>query len=229
MYHSHPALTYVQRLLHKKQFVIPCGIHIPRQLQISDVHIRTPYILFVGRIEKGKGCEVLLRAFHEVRALNPNVRLIFIGEDTNLLFGARTYTSYIQYLRTNVLTKDMEKFVTFLNRKTQANLSKYYQQCLYAVIPSFGNENMPFTALDAMKYGKPLIVSNTGGLPEFVKHARNGLVVSPEDEKALAAAMIQLIHDADMRQRFSINNFRDRNKFESKKIASATIKFYQSI
>jgi glycosyltransferase involved in cell wall biosynthesis len=62
------------------------------------------------------------------------------------------------------------------------------------VLPSL-NEGMGRVLVEAMAAGKPIVASNVGGIPDLVKHNHNGLLVPPGDEKALAAAIMQLIND----------------------------------
>jgi glycosyltransferase involved in cell wall biosynthesis len=61
------------------------------------------------------------------------------------------------------------------------------------VLPSL-NEGMGRVLVEAMAAGKPIVASNVGGIPDLVKHDHNGLLVPPGDEKALAAAIRQLIN-----------------------------------
>ena len=62
------------------------------------------------------------------------------------------------------------------------------------VLPSL-NEGMGRVLVEAMAAGKPVVASNVGGIPDLVQHDHNGLLVPPGDEKALAAAIMQLIDD----------------------------------
>ena len=62
------------------------------------------------------------------------------------------------------------------------------------VLPSL-NEGMGRVLVEAMAAGKPIVASNVGGIPDLVQHEYNGLLVPPGDEKALAAAIMELIKD----------------------------------
>jgi glycosyltransferase involved in cell wall biosynthesis len=72
-----------------------------------------------------------------------------------------------------------------------------------AVLPSL-REAQGIALLEAMASGVPVVASDVGGIPETVRHGRNGLLVPRADPAALAAAIIDLAHDAPMRHRFGV-------------------------
>ena len=74
---------------------------------------------------------------------------------------------------------------------------------IYCLVSHF--ENFPVTLLEAMKFSTAIIASEVGGIPEFVRHGHNGLLVSPTDAEGIASSMIKLYSDADLRNRL-INN-----------------------
>jgi glycosyltransferase involved in cell wall biosynthesis len=74
-------------------------------------------------------------------------------------------------------------------------------ECRMFAIPSV-HEAYGMVAAEAMSYGKPVIASNTGGLPEVVGNA--GVLIPPQDEKALAEAINAL--DGDEARRRQLGN-----------------------
>jgi len=64
--------------------------------------------------------------------------------------------------------------------------------CDFLVLPSLW-EGLPYVALEAMRAGKAVIATGTGGTPEAVLHGENGLIIEPRDAGALAAAVIHLL------------------------------------
>ena len=66
------------------------------------------------------------------------------------------------------------------------------------ILPSY-NEGLPMSMLEAMAWGLPAIVTPVGGIPEVVRHHRNGLLVEPGNRPQLIQAMHQLIGDEALR------------------------------
>ena len=72
-------------------------------------------------------------------------------------------------------------------------------------VPSLWEEAFPFAVLEAMSAGKPVILSNVGGLPEMVEQGRTGLLVEKGNSKALAGAMMELAANTDRARRMGEN------------------------
>jgi glycosyltransferase involved in cell wall biosynthesis len=68
------------------------------------------------------------------------------------------------------------------------------------VVPS-RSESFGIAALEAMAVGKPVVATRVGGIPEVVVDGQTGLLVPPEDEEALCAAMHRLLGDRDLQLR----------------------------
>lgn len=115
------------------------------------------YVLYFGRLSYEKGVKTLIDA-----ARKCGCRLVILGtgpvEDE-----LRTYA------------KD-DTNIEFKGFKTGTELIDYVKNSRCVVLPSEWYENGPYSAMEAMAMGKPLIVSNQGGLPEVVEDGKNGYV-----------------------------------------------------
>jgi glycosyltransferase involved in cell wall biosynthesis len=90
--------------------------------------------------------------------------------------------------------------VRFLGWVEEADLLRLYRDALCVVAPAF-DEDYGHTTLEAMRFGKPLVVcADGGGLPEMVTDGVNGLVVEP-DGAAIAEAVRRLAADPDLAAR----------------------------
>ncbi len=140
-----------------------------------------PALLFFGFVRGYKGLQVLLDSMPEVIKVLPNVRLIVAGE----------------------CYEDEQSYRAFVSAKGLAD----HVSLRFEYIP---NEDIPvlFSAADvivqpyktatqsgvaqiAYHFGRPLIVTDVGGLAEIVPHEKAGLVVPPDNPKALAKAIVR--------------------------------------
>jgi len=62
-------------------------------------------------------------------------------------------------------------------------------------------ENFPYTCLEAMSCGKPVIASGSGGLAEIIEDGYDGILVPPESPEWLADAIVRLLKDVDLRKK----------------------------
>lgn len=132
--------------------------------------------LFVGRLVYYKGCEVLLKAFRNVK----NARLIMVGNGP-LLEELEKFTE----------RHGLEKKVEFLGNISEEELQEQYKTCDVFVLPStLRSEAFGLVQIEAMAYGKPVInTSLPSGVPYVSLHMVTGLTVKPGNVKELAAAM----------------------------------------
>jgi glycosyltransferase involved in cell wall biosynthesis len=117
------------------------------------------YVLYFGRLSKEKGVKTLIDA-----AKNVGCRLVVLG------------TGPIE----NELKEYAENLsnIEFKGFQTGKALTDYIKNSRCVVLPSEWYENGPYSAMEAMALGKPLIVSDNGGLPELVDDGKNGFVYS---------------------------------------------------
>lgn len=90
----------------------------------------------------------------------------------------------------------------------------------FLVVPS-RVEGFGLAACEALAAGTPVLASRVGGIPELVRHGREGLLVPPKDPRSLAAAAERLWSDAGLRRRLSSAGRRRARDFSWKKAASS--------
>ena len=96
------------------------------------------------------------------------------------------------------------------------------------VLPSL-NEGMGRVLVEAMAAGKPIVASNVGGIPDLVEHDRNGLLVPPGDEKALAASIKQLINDPEKAKLMGQRGRKRCNQFSVEAMVAKIDNLYQEL
>lgn len=140
-------------------------------------------VLFVGRLTEEKGIEDFLSAAEQL----PEIPFVIIGD------GSLATT--VQY-RAGRLPK-----CRFLGRQSAAQVAEHLRAAALVVVPSRWYENAPYTVLEAMAAGVPVIASRIGGLPELVRDVETGALVPPGDPVALAKAIAVWYGDAALRER----------------------------
>lgn len=172
-------------------------------------------VLFVGRLERRKGIDVLVYAADSVLAQRPNVEVVVVGEDQNdfgkpwqaLVTASEKHKPHLARLSFKGFVKSRE-------------LDGYYDSCDIFVAPS-RYESFGLIYLEAMMHGKPCIGTTAGGIPEVIADGVSGLLVPPSDADALAGAILKLIDNQELR---SLYGKAGRKLFVEKFSASAMAK-----
>jgi len=149
-----------------------------------DLDAGLRYVLYAGRLTEVKGVHVLINAFKRVHSKYPNTRLIVTGSS---FFSGAALTPYqAQLIELAQAVKDAIVFTGYL---PHADLRYLYSAADIVAFPSIWQEPFGLVMLEAMASGTCLIASEVGGVPEVVTHGVNGLLVPPNDPKALADAI----------------------------------------
>lgn len=146
-----------------------------------------PNVLFFGRIFEYKGLEYLIRAEPLISSRVPDVRFTIAGRGEGLERYRRLMTNPERYTLYNEYVSEERRAELF--RQASVVALPYVDASQSGVIPV------------AYAYGKPVVATTVGGLPEMVEHGSTGLLVPPRDEQALARAIVRLLEDATLRGR----------------------------
>ena len=127
-------------------------------------------ILHVGRFERAKGVETLVKAFIELSKTIKNIKLINIGVPRGP--SLRKCMNWLE-------NEDLFYNVEFTGFVQYEELPIHYANADVVVVPSEIYESFSYTVAQGMACGKPVIASNIGGIPETVNHGEAGLLFSP--------------------------------------------------
>ncbi|HKA21099.1 MAG TPA: glycosyltransferase family 4 protein [Blastocatellia bacterium] len=176
--------------------VIPMGVKPscltkPAEINESSLASETvsPFtILFIGRLTRIKGLDVLLRAASGLR----NVRVV-VGGDGECRHELER------------LARELSVNASFLGRINASERHVLLSACDVAVIPSRilhdgRTEGTPVVCLEAMAVGRVVIASRVGGLPEVITDKRNGLLFDSEDHQGLREKIQTILEDKDLRR-----------------------------
>jgi glycosyltransferase involved in cell wall biosynthesis len=146
----------------------------------------------LGRLTPWKGHRTLLHAFAQVAAARPEARLLVVGE---VAFWGDEYGKELHGLTERLGLTERVVWAGF-----RSDVAELLRLTDVMVLPS---RNEPFgrVLIEAMATGKPVIATDSGGAPEIVVPEETGLLVPPENAEALAAALLRLLGDGDLRRR----------------------------
>lgn len=166
---------------------VPNGVDVPRfaeaapHPELGPPQPARPTVLFVGRLERRKGLEVMVRAFEQLHRDRPEVRLAVVGAgperercEAMLSPGARAAT-------------------TFLGRVDHDLLPGCYASAEVYVSPALGGESFGIVLLEAMAAGLPVIASDIPGYRSVLRDGRQGRLVPPGDPAGLARVLHEVL------------------------------------
>jgi len=160
-------------------------------MQLNEV--RSPDVVWLGRIDPVKDLHTLLRAADLVRRRVPSTRFRLFGEEPSDVKG---YLDSCLALRDSL---DLGGVVTFEGRVGHPVTAFLRGQL--SVLSSI-TEGFPYSVLESMSCGIPVVGTEVGGVPEAI--ADTGLVVPPRDPEAMASAIIHLLTHDDERRRMRL-------------------------
>jgi glycosyltransferase involved in cell wall biosynthesis len=177
--------------------IIPCGTDIQRFGNISRsqarLHLGIPkssaVALYVGRFDRRKGIETLVRAMSHSTLLDiTDVRLIIVG-------GSRAGQSDgIERQRIEGIVDELglRQYTTFAGQVSQEDLPYYYAAANVSVVPSH-YEPFGLVAIEAMASRTPVVAAAVGGLKYTIVSEKTGLLCPPKDERAFAEAIDHIL------------------------------------
>ena len=149
-----------------------------------------PTAIYVGRLLRQKGVDLLVRAFARIAAGMPEARLYIAGEGPD--------QPYIESLARTLKVEDQ---VRILGNLPRAELERLYAQAWTQVSPSRWREPFNMATLEAMMRGLSVISSSEGGSSEIVQPGITGFLVPPGDELKLAGALSNILCDSQLAER----------------------------
>ena len=217
---SQIALEYVNSCFPANYTVIPNGVdtnHFNHEVapieQFNDGRFN---ILFVGRLEKRKGFDYLLKAYRHIKRDFQRCRLIVVGP------GVRLRNKYEKRINNNGLSD-----VIFTGYAAYSELPRYYKTADIVCFPATGRESFGIVLLEAMAVGKPIIASDITGYASVMTNNTEGILIPPRDEEKLAEALIRMMTDKSLREQMAAKGRPKALKYDWANIARRVLDYYQ--
>jgi lipopolysaccharide/colanic/teichoic acid biosynthesis glycosyltransferase/glycosyltransferase involved in cell wall biosynthesis len=222
---SPPLAQSVQQLRgwEPKSVVIPYGIEMradsdaiaERAAAIRQAEMR-PIVLFVGRLVPYKGADVLLEALRGIDAVT-----FFVGDGPER-----------RALAVKAEASGLSPAVRFTGEVSHEHLKALYRACDLFVLPSVTRqEAFGIVQIEAMAAGKPVISTDLGtGVAWVNQHGVTGIVVPPNNARALHNAIAELLADAPRRRALGhAAGERARSLFDVDRMIDSTLDLYRAV
>lgn len=181
-------------------------------------------VLFVGGLDRAhyfKGVPVLLRAFLRLRSRSPEPKAVLI------IVGDGNLRPMYERLAASLGIRDR---VIFLGKVLDEELPAAYRLADVVVLPSVDrSEAFGIVLLEAMASGRPIIASNLPGVRTLVAAGKNGLLVPPGDDDALAVAMFSLLTKRSLVQKMGQASRVLARAYTADRIAHRLVKLYRDL
>lgn len=219
-------------LAHEKVRIIPYGVDVHKfcsdetkeralreKLGIASDEL---VVLSLGRLVYKKGFEYLIRAIPQVIAKFKEVKFIIVG--------AGPLQNQLRLISKELRVSE---YLLMPGRVPWDEVPQYIGMCDVFVVPSIrdhsGNvDGLPNVLLEAMASGKPIVASRIGGIPDVIRHERNGLLVDEKKPQQLASAINRLLASSGLRKQYgSAAREKAKRELNWENIAKATAEIYK--
>lgn len=150
------------------------------------------YAFYLGRLSKEKGILNLIEAIGDI----PNAKLLIAGDGPER-----------ERIEAYISEHKLDGRITLLGYQNQDSIHKYITNSRFVVIPSICNENCPYSVLEAMEIGKPIVASRIGGIPELIADGENGYLYKADDINELKEKLTLLLDDDE-----KVNSFAQKSR-----------------
>ena len=160
--------------------------------------ISSKFILFVGRFSRSKGIDTLIRAFDLLINYEKvsGLTLVIMGVD----FG------YEKIMEQTFQKSQLSKKIIIIKNPPREDVISAYGESEFLILPS-NWELSPLVPLESFAFKRPVISTNTHGIPFTVKHNENGILVESENPQQLAEAIKKMFLDEDLRNKLGNSGY----------------------
>lgn len=211
--------TYTKKYLisrgidEKRIFILP---HVVDE-RFRPLDFKKDYhVVFIGRLAPVKHVETLIQATARVKKSLPFIRVAIVGDGEE--------RGKLEELTQDLGLTDQIDFVGY-----QANTWEWYNRSRLSVVTS-EREGFPYTVIESLKCGVPVISSNCGDVRDIVVDAFNGFIISDyQDYDGFAEAILKVLTHPEHLTRYSANALRSVEVLSSHLVESVWEKIFSSV
>ena len=217
-----PSLMYlekVERLIRNDNFFISASGGVDRYIFHPKQSVHAPpntsafTIGYVSRIDHGKGWDVFLDVVQALKEGHKgvNFRAFVVGS------GIQE-----QEMVSEVSKRKLNTHVQFIGQVSHDDLAEVYNCLDVLVFPTLLEESLGLVGLEAMSCGVPVVASNIGALPEYVREEENGFLCTPGDIDSFLFSVLKVYQLCEAeRNRYTLNCVETAKLYDSTLVSRA--------
>ncbi len=206
---------------------IPCGIDLdlfyPRDAGKARAElglpVESPVILWVGRLEKLKGVDILVSAVAQLE--ERDFTLLVVGGDDRA-------SALREELEAQAEAEGVTANIRFEGAVAHDRLPAYYSAADVVVVPSY-YESFGLVAVEAMACGTPVVASRVGGLVSTVTDGVTGYLIPWRCPEPFAEKLEVLLNNPELRANFSAGSRRSVERYRWSRVGSEMAAFYNHV
>jgi glycosyltransferase involved in cell wall biosynthesis len=209
------SLVKVERRLNGRTFSVPHGVLGPVDLEFDTAWTQGE-LLFFGRIHAYKGLGYFIAAVNILAERGLPVQGVIAGKGTDL-------DNYRDAISNSPLFDVRDRFIPL------SEMDELFKRANAVVLPYTDGTQSGVAAL-GLGYGRPIIATRVGSIPDLVRDGVNGLLVSPCSPTELADAIERVIRDQEFAASLAKNSFiMGHGELSWQEIAMRTINVYKHV
>jgi glycosyltransferase involved in cell wall biosynthesis len=176
-----------------------------------------------ARLGIAKGCDITIEAFRLVKDKFPDAMLLMSGSG-NIIDWGLTQNKDISFLVSLIKHLGLESSVYINTFSLNKEMPELYRRAEVIVYPSTSEEPFGLAMLEAMASSKPIVVTESGGMPEIIKDDINGYVIPKGNHEHLADKIIRLLSDDKLRSKLGKNGRQQVERMYTRRIYAENIR-----
>jgi glycosyltransferase involved in cell wall biosynthesis len=200
--------------------VIPIAISLDVFNELKVTKSKTKFVLCVGRIEKAKNTDVIVKAIPKILEYIDDIKFLFVG---------RIFDSYGEYVKRLVKELRVNKYVKFISSLPWETLIRLYMFSDVIVKPSTEG-TLDMSLLEALASGTPLICSNIPSFKDVIEESECGVLVDPYDVEGWSKAIVDVLTN-EQKTKTIITNAKKvvKEKYSVDVVCNLLVKFYSQL
>lgn len=180
---SPAAQASIERVFGPGPIIIPNGVELDMFAQVPPPDPSQRTVVYIGRLERRKGPQVLAAAAPEILRAHPGMRIEFAGDGP------------LRRELERAIPAEFAQRVTFSGRFSDTERAGVLARATVVALPAIGGESFGITLAEALAAGRPTVASAIEGYAAVARDGIDAKLVPPGDAGALARAVTGLMRD----------------------------------